>query len=79
MGNQLKEKPKLQVDKASVQRLLDAANILRAVTSQEDIERIKRKLGLRDDRILFDKRRVPPSPDVCHLKSSLQNSESVLS
>lgn len=46
MGDQKKEKLKLQVDKASVQRLLDAANILRAVTSQEDIERIKRKLGL---------------------------------
>ncbi len=70
MGDQKKETPKHQVDKASVQRLLDAANILRAVTSQDDIERIKAKLGLSnlwtnnvdqgDDRILFDKRRVPP-------------------
>ncbi len=46
MGEQKKEKPKLQVDKASVQRLLDAAKILRKVTSQEDIERIKQKIGL---------------------------------
>jgi hypothetical protein len=90
MGEQKKDNAKtFQLDKAAVQRLLDAAKILRAVTSQEDIERIKRKLGLlnngsnnsgqRDDRITFDKRRVPPSPDVCHLKSSLQNSESGLS
>lgn len=34
------------LDKVAVQRLLDAAKILREVTSQEDIERIKRKLGL---------------------------------
>lgn len=36
----------LKMDKVAVQRLLDAAKTLREVTSQEDIERIKRKLGL---------------------------------
>jgi hypothetical protein len=60
MGEHKKEGPKFQVDKASVQRLLDAANILRAVTSQDDIDRIKRKLEISDDRTPFDKRRVPP-------------------
>jgi hypothetical protein len=47
MGGQKKENARtLKLDKAAVQRLLDAANILRAVTSQEDIDRIKRKIGL---------------------------------
>jgi len=47
MEGQKKENARtLKLDKAAVQRLLDAANILRAVTSQEDIERIKRKIGL---------------------------------
>lgn len=47
MGDQKKDSRKLlKMDKAAVQRLLDAAKILREVTSQEDVERIKRKLGL---------------------------------
>lgn len=73
MGEQIK------IDKAAVQRLLDVATILREVASQEDIERIKKNLGLSNDRIPFGKRRVPPSPVACHLNSTLQNSESGIS
>lgn len=47
MKNQKKgDANSFKLDKADVQRLLDAAKILLEVTSQEDIERIKRKIGL---------------------------------
>lgn len=54
----------IQIDKVAVQRLLDAARILREVASQEDIDRINSKLV--NDRIQIDERRVPPSPGVRH-------------
>ncbi len=80
MGEQTKKiDQQIQIDKAAVQRLLDVAKILREVTSQEDIDRIKKTVCLSDDRIQFDKRRVPPSPVACHLNPTLQNNESGIS